>query len=180
MVATRGLGFPKGTQLKYNIIDTKLHLDHIICGSTVSCYQKNVAAAIFTHTSTGAIKSINPLTMIWYTCFIWAGLICPSFLLSHVLQSERKALFTQRLHIITAMKARLYTACSRSQGTKRGTQRGGAVHIMTLTSMRFIFFNMFPPDLSKHVSSDCLEIIWMKLKQDKAALLPGADPVFLA
>lgn len=66
MVATRGLGFPKGTQLKNNnIIDTKLHSDHIICGSTVSCYQKNIAAAIFTHTSTGAIKSINPLIMIY-------------------------------------------------------------------------------------------------------------------
>ena len=86
------------------------------------CQQKNC--------STGAIKSLNPLTMI-STCFIWAGLICPLFLLSQALQSVRKALFTQRLHIIAATKAHLHTACSLTGKPKRhdSTHHDPDIHV---------------------------------------------------
>ena len=107
------------------------------------CQQKNC--------STGAIKSLNPLTMISTFYLGWTHLPLVSSVTGSAV-SEKSPFHTDST--LSLQRRPIFTLLVHSQGSPRGM----TVHIMTLTSMCFFvfFFNLFPHDLSKHVSSHCL------------------------
>lgn len=128
------------------------------------CQQKNC--------STGAIKSLNPLTMI-STCFIWAGLICPLFLLSLALQSVRKALFTQTPHYRCNEGPSSHCLFTHREAREAWRYTSWPWHpcvflLFFLICFLTIYLNMYLPTVCNHMD------------EVETALLPGADPIFLA